>query len=605
MLPSLGEQVVTPPGRSEHARSTAQPGGPFGSVRSKPLTGTGCRPGGRLLVALLMVMIGSVPRLAAQPAEFLVSIDPAERHQTFDGWGASGLWWPAYFDRMPEADQNRVLQLLFTNDEVNVPPQSVQSYSITNAGEGANANGYTFDSRPNPARRVRGLGMQVYRYHLPSGSGEDATIPSRRSPLIEVQPGVYDLSRDRVGIEMLKRVRALGVEHYVLACLSPPPRMTVSGSTTGGPGGGPNLKPGSAGEFAVYLADVAELVVREAGLPAEHVWISPLNEPQWRWGENSRAQEGCHLTPEQCAQIVHALAAELDRRGLPFRIDTPESGSWASSPPYADSIFGPFLAEGSTKSDAEREAFLKRVPRFAMHSYWSNEQHKREFMSWFTAKYPMLPVAQTEVCEMRGGHDPTMRSGLIVARMIHEDLTIGNTVEWHWWQAASWWDYGDHLIHLKVIPGSGHMADMTASLSGSIELTRRFDAMGHFARFIPRGSVRIGAHSLPQSGAGPGLLASAFETPEGRRVLVLINETESPIHVRLSQSRPGDFDLAEPMQAASLVEAFITDDSDAMARLRVVDLPARLTEADGTVGLEPGLTAELTPRSISTIVLEQ
>ena len=102
-------------------------------------------------------------------------------------------------------------------------------------------------------------------------------------------------------------MRKRGVERFVLFANSPPARLTRNGLTSGGEQGGSNLKPGAEGEFAKYLIDVAVNIRDECGLP--HVAVAPINEPQWKWGEKDRRQEGCHYTPAEAAAAQEGLYA--------------------------------------------------------------------------------------------------------------------------------------------------------------------------------------------------------------------------------------------------------------------------------------------------------
>ena len=64
--------------------------------------------------------------------------------------------------------------------------------------------------------------------------------------------------------------------------------------------------------------------------------------------------------------------------------------------------------------------------------------------------------------------------------------------------------------------------------TGEVHIQTSYHAIGHFSRFIPRGSVRIG-----RSGIGGPLESTAFETPQGQWVVVVLNPQPDPITFRL------------------------------------------------------------------------
>ena len=60
----------------------------------------------------------------------------------------------------------------------------------------------------------------------------------------------------------------------------------------------------------------------------------------------------------------------------------------------------------------------------------------------------MVPLHQTEWCEMAEGRDLGMDAALILARTVHEDLTILSVVSWQHWLAVSCYDYRDGLVYV-------------------------------------------------------------------------------------------------------------------------------------------------------------
>ena len=229
----------------------------------------------RILVAAIVfsTLLGFRPS-AAIAATVTVAIDPATKHQVMEGFGASGAWWPSWVGQYPQEKQDQLLDLLFTAD--------------------------------------RGIGLSIYRYNIPAGGGAEIRRRDRATVTIETSPGTYDLSADAKALELLRGVRKRGVERFVLFANSPPARLTRNGLTSGGENGGSNFRQGAEAEFAKYLVDVATKISDEYDLP--HVAVAPINEPQWKWGEKRRSQEGCHYTPAEAAGVIRATIEESERR---------------------------------------------------------------------------------------------------------------------------------------------------------------------------------------------------------------------------------------------------------------------------------------------------
>lgn len=341
---------------------------------------------------VVLALAGAMLPVRADDA-IRLRIDPAKRHQTLEGFGASGAWWPNYVAEFPDEKRAEILKLLFTDG---------------------------------------GAHLSIYRHNLPAGDGPDVTDRLRRTVSVETAPGKYDFDRDWKSRRILTEVRALGVEKFILFAKSPPPRLLENGKVSGGPNGGPNLRPDARGDFARYLLDVVEFLRKEHRLP--EVTLSPINEPQWNWGKDRRHQEGCHYTPEGLTAAMEALVREKRRRRLDIEIQGPESGDWKSARPYAEAMFGNRLVKDE-------------VGTFAVHSYWSSPDDRRKFTEWFRKTHPDKHLAMTEYCQMEPGHGVGMDGALHMAAVMHEDLVVAGVTSWQWWLCVFTGHYNDALIY--------------------------------------------------------------------------------------------------------------------------------------------------------------
>lgn len=461
-----------------------------------------------LLAASLPVRSICASPPAAKDEALTISVDLGERHQRIRGFGASGAWWPNYVAEFPAAERDHLLRLLFTE---------------------------------------AGADLSIYRYNLPAGEGEDVTNPLRRTAQVELAPGQYDFSRDWKSQRLLREVRALGVEQFVLFSTSPPPRLLRNGKVSGGEAGGSNLRPEpeARADFARYLLDLTAYYTKEFDLP--HVVLSPINEPQWHWGRDRRHQEGCAYTPEEMAATVRALIEEKQKRGVTVEIEASESGEWNNlNFDFARALFDdPVIA-------AELRAY-------AVHSYWSSPEDRRKFVEWFRARHPDKALAMTEYCQMEHGHDLGIESGLRMADVMHEDLVVAAVETWQWWLCIHVGGYKDALIYAHP-------------KTRKIEPTKRLWTMANYSRFVRPGATRVGARSEGD------LRVSAYLTPDERSVaLVIINHGEPRVvHPVLAGGR-----------SAEIAGAWVTSAEHELAR-RAPDATGRVT---------------LPARSITTVTL--
>lgn len=430
--------------------------------------------------ALLLTLL--VTAWCAAEDAVSVRIDLAHKHQVMEGFGASGAWWPAWVGDYPREKQDQLLDLLFTAD--------------------------------------RGIALSIYRYNIPAGGGAEIRRPERATANVETSPGQYDLSRDSKALDILRGVRSRGVERFVLFANSPPARLTRSGLTSGGENGGSNLRPGAEAAFADYLVDLATLIRDEYDLP--YVVVSPVNEPQWKWGEKGRGQEGCHYTPEEAAAVIRAVIEVSQRRGAGFSIEAPESGQWDKTLPYAEAMFADPVID-------------RHIGELAVHSYWTNPSSRRRAADELRARFPDKRIAMSEFCQMQHGHDLSIKSAVQMAEVIHDDLTVGNVVSWQWWLAVASGGYKDGLIYAHP-------------KTQKIEPTKRLWALGQYSRFIRPGFTRL----TVDAGNDERLKMTAFASADGRRVAcVTINPTDKPIAAVIATT---DF----PARRSSL---YVTDEA--------------------------------------------
>ena len=221
-----------------------------------------------ILVGVILMGCGSndpttIPETTPVPVNGEISIFPDVKHQTLEGFGASGAWWAQDVGGWDDGSREEIIKLLFDQQE--------------------------------------GIGLSIYRYNIGGGDGESIPDSWRRAETFEVGQGKYDWSRDANAIWVLKAAQQAGVEYFVAFANSPPARMTLSGRTNADADHHSNLPLAMYPQFAQYLVDVVEHLQDDEGIPIG--WLSPINEPQWDWLMQN-GQEGCHFEPDEAAALT-------------------------------------------------------------------------------------------------------------------------------------------------------------------------------------------------------------------------------------------------------------------------------------------------------------
>ncbi|WP_116188502.1 glycoside hydrolase family 30 protein [Paenibacillus taihuensis] len=395
-------------------------------------------------------------------SENRIEIKLANKKQRMEGFGASGAWWAQHTGSWQPNEVTRLLELLFH-------PQS-------------------------------GIGLTIYRHNIGGGDGQEIEDPWRRAETYEVSEGEYDWSRDAQAVAVMKQAVASGAERIVAFANSPTPRMTQSGLTSGHQEGRSNFKEGMEDAFATYLVDVVKHLIDVEGLPVD--WIAPINEPMWLWNASHNGQEGCHYQPEECVSVYRALARRIEDQGLPVRISALEAGEWSSARMYYYKL-------------AEDKELMKYIDNIAVHSYVphvSNIVFKEEFANLIQKEQPELPIWMSEWTEMEGGKDFGMSSALVMANLIHEDLTIGQVTSWQYWIAVSRYDFRDGLVYID-------------EAEGKFQETKRLWVFGQFSKFIRPGYIRVEVESTH-----PELKVVAYADQGGHvATLVVINNSKEAI----------------------------------------------------------------------------
>lgn len=316
---------------------------------------------------------------------------------------------------------------------------------------------------------------------------------------------------------------------------SPPGDWKTNGTTQNG---GELLSEHQA-DWAARLADFAAFMA-DRGTPL--LGISAQNEPDF-----TAEWDTCRFTPEELAAFVgDHLAPALAALDTPVPVIAPEAANWGSIERYSEALLA-------------YEPAFESLLAFATHGYGN-------LASW---DYPAIREADselwlTEISDEGGnGPDSGMNSALRVARVVHDDLTVGQVSAWHYW-----W----------LLP-RGDVEDTNAALADrNFELTKRAYALGHYSKFVRPGYHRVGATRSPVQ----EVFSSAYSNPNADEVVVvLVSDRTSALE---QEVRVNDHAIAH-------ADLWVTDEERALETSNAVSI------AEGVAQLT------LAPKSLATLVL--
>jgi len=389
--------------------------------------------------------------LGALPPEHTISISvrPAvdRAGAQFEGWGTALAWFAEVTGGWPDADRQRIADLLYT-------PQGL-GWTIArfNIG-GGNPVGIAPYLRPGAA--VAGF------WRLPPGVAGDDWNPGDRT--------MWNWSADANQRWWLDAVRSrVRTPIFEAFSNSPPWFMTVSGRVSGAEDGmDDNLQPGREALFASYLArSIAELERRH------HIvfrTLSPVNEPNTDYWFAANKQEGSHWSPARQAAMIDAAAAALGAQGLKTVVSAPDETNsqmllqdWAAYP----------------------EATRRRIGQINVHSYGT--LHQTAVRDVARAAHIRLWMSENDTQLDKDPEDfAGMASALAFAEHIILDLKRLEPAAWVYWQAvedlsardgAKGSNWGLIKADLRTAPAAPH----------PLHITAKYWVMAQFSRYIRPG----------------------------------------------------------------------------------------------------------------------
>lgn len=424
-----------------------------------------------IILAFIQTLLFSVHKIDSSTQT--IGVNKYKTYQTFEGFGTSSCWWSQTVD---SDDMAKEIARFLYDDEL-------------------------------------GLALDIYRYNIGGGEHDnpdcriwDTTRRTESFYVFNEETGEYeyDFTRDANARRMLDYAVEYGATEVILFCNSPHFSMTKSGHASGGlEPYTSNLPKENYAAFVDYVLTIADWFV-EQGYPVTA--ISPINEPQWSWGGEWVGQEGCHYTADEAVELLELFAVTMQERGCEYALSGPESGQL--SPEYYEYIDKFFASE----------ILNEYCDTYSGHSYWIDNRYDLKSMvgAKFAEEFPDKKLEMSEWCELPMTLDPnTIDSGLYMANIIVQDLSLMNAVSWQSWTAVN----GDGVLD---------------RVDGELVTYYRYYAYKQFSAFIKPGMVRV---EVMDSFEENSTLATVAFTDGEQTVIVIVNNETEDREIRLSGVR--------------------------------------------------------------------
>lgn len=478
-----------------------------------------------LLFSLIGCSSGSdndvVPTTPDEPTttsvEKSVTFNVGKTFQTISGFGASDCWSPAYVGKSWTTKRDGISELLFSSNIVNGQP--------------------------------KGIGLSMWRVNLGGGSAEQGDASgledkSRRAESYLTSTGTLDWNKCEGQRYFMRRAKEFGCPSFVLFSNTPLVQYTFNNKGFSAMGGVSNLKSEHYGDYAKYMAQVAQYFMSE-GYPVTD--ISPVNEPQYNWASG---QEGSGWTNDEVARLARELDGQLTANNLSTKILLGESGDWeylykVKSDANRSNVLSAFFTQGSSAYVGDLVHLPKRI---CGHSYWtdgtwSGMQTTRQNLANAATQYG-VEVWQSEWSMLGDGYSSAefvgfdkaseMDIALYMTKVIHNDLTVGGVTSWSYWTSmdVSRWGHKNRFLLISLVPKGGEYGDIEQE--GTYSATPTLWALGNYSLFVRPGFKRIET-SLSESRS---FFGSAYISPDGSQVVAVFSNL-SDKGVRLKEVHTG------------------------------------------------------------------
>lgn len=443
---------------------------------------------------------GTVPFRKGGSDRLTITIDPSLRYQRMDGIGASITdSSAAVLMELDPATRNATMRDLFVTDGLSFLRQPIGSSDFVNGPH------YTYDDVPP--------GETDYDLSHFSIAHDEAQI----LPLI------------RQALALNPRLKVMGTPW------SPPAWMKTNDSLVGG-----RLidDPRIYQAYADYLVKFVQ-AYQAAGVPIFGLTIQ--NEPQNR---TPSGYPGTDLPTRQAIAVIERLGPALRAAGLHTKIIgydhnwSEHPNDIANTPPGEDpeTEYPTLLLESPA---------ARWIAGTAFHCYAGDQKRMTELHRAF-------PRKQIWFTECSGSHGPTDPPAQVFSDTLKwhaRNITLGTTRNWAQsvvtWNLALHADGGPHNGGCDTCTGV-----VTVNADGTVTRNAEYYTLGHLARFVRPGAVRVASSSYGSTGWNGLPMSAAFVNPDGSTALVVHNEYDDPRTVAVAV---GDRSFDYTLPGGSLV----------------------------------------------------
>ncbi|MBM2617078.1 discoidin domain-containing protein [Actinoplanes sp. LDG1-06] len=406
-----------------------------------------------------------------------VVVDPNRRFQTIAGFGASITDSSAsVLYRLTPRARDAAMQSLFRDNRLSYLRQPIGASDFTDGPA------YTYDDVP--------AGQTDYGLKH------------------------FSIDHDRAQIlPLLRQARRLNPDLRVMGTpWSPPAWMKTNGSLVGG-----RLidSPAIYRAYAAYLVTFVR-AYRKEGVPIDTLTLQ--NEPQNR---TPAGYPGMDLPSWQAAEVIERLGPMLRAAGERTKI-LGYDHNWSEHPNDAANT----PPDSVEDIDHYPQALLAKpaarwVEGTAYHCYYGDP-------SAMTALHNEFPAKDIYFTECSGSQSSDPANTFSDTLKWHaRNLIIGNTRNWAKtvinWNLALDENNGPHNGGCGTCTGV-----LTVASDGTVTRNAEFYTLGHVARFVKPGAVRVASTSFGTTGWNGQVMTVAFVNPDGSTALVAHNENDEP-----------------------------------------------------------------------------
>jgi O-glycosyl hydrolase len=457
-----------------------------------------------------------------------VKVNFNEPAQVIESFGASDAWTCQFAGLWPDAEKNKMADLLFSKK---------------------------LDEAGNPL----GIGLNFWRFAIGGGSAEQGKLSGirdewrRQLSFLSIN-GTYNEDAMPGQLWFMDAAKKRGVSNFLGFVNSPHVNFTLNQKAFSSDGLC-NLDFKKVDAFSADLVNTIKIIKKKTGI--ELAYVSPVNEPQWKWNEGK--QEGTPYTNEEIRRLVKNLSGTLNQAQLKTKIQIADAGQLNYLTDHPDTAKSRQIAYFFNPNSTGYLGNLNNLDNsISGHSYFTTSPEFkaiqiRKKVKDEVSKQNGLRFWMSEYCVLgdsllKGeGRDLGMTTALFIAKLIHHDLTYANATSWQWWLAVSTGNYKDGLVYIDKSKTGGKVYD-----------SKLLWAFGNYSRFIPVGSVRLNTQLSDEKDF---YLSTYLKNNE--LITVAVNNSDEPIHLEITGLAKNQKKIAvyTTSESANLTRSFTTSDA--------------------------------------------